>query len=78
MYPEFLPWFYNYKGRIELIANAEEVGPDLYRVAYKLWQVVEEGPRKGEEYVAAYLDLHCTLEQLEADLALMKKKLGKE
>lgn len=78
LYPEFLPWFYNYKGRIELIANAEEVGPDLYRVAYKLWQVVEEGPRKGEEYVAAYLDLNCTLEQLEADLALMKKKLGKE
>ncbi|MGQ9623172.1 MAG: PKD domain-containing protein [Candidatus Caldatribacteriaceae bacterium] len=78
LYPEYLPWFYNYKGRIELVANAEEVGLNLYRVAYKLWQIIEEGPRKGEEYVAAYLDLNFTLEQLEADLALMKEKLGKE
>lgn len=60
------------------MANTQEVGPNLYRVAYKLWQVIEDGPRKGEEYVAAYLDLNFSLEELEADLAGMKEKLEKE
>ena len=77
IYPGYLSWFHK-NGRIELIANAEEVGPNQYRVAYKLWQIIEDGPRKGEEYEAVSLDLNFNLGQLEADLAIMKKNLGME
>jgi hypothetical protein len=77
LYPQSLRNFHKF-GRIEVIANAEEVGPDQYRVAYKLWQIIEDGPRKGEEYEAVSLDLIFNLGQLEADLAIMRKNLGIE
>lgn len=81
IYPSYISWFYEHDGvpgRVEIIANAEEVGPDLYRLAYKFWQIIEDGPRKGEEYVAASLDLNFSLGELEAQLEDMKKKLGIE
>ena len=77
LYPQSLRAFHKF-GRVEVIANAEEVGPDLYRVAYKLWQIIEDGPRKGEEVEAVSLDLNFNLGQLEADLVIMKKNLGIE
>jgi len=77
LYPRYLSWFHQF-GRVELIANAEEIGPDLYRCAYKLWQVIEDGPRKGEEYVALDFERNLSLGQLEADLVIMKKNLGIE
>lgn len=81
LYPRYVSWFYEHDGvpgRVEIIANAEEVGPDLYRVAYKFWQIIKDGPRKGEEYVGASFDLNFSLGELEASLENMKRKLGIE
>ncbi len=81
LYPRYVSWFYEHDGvpgRVEIIANAEEVGPDLYRVAYKFWQIVKDGPRKGEEYVGASLDLNFSLKEIESDLRIIKKNLGIE
>ncbi|MEI6157655.1 MAG: PKD domain-containing protein, partial [Atribacterota bacterium] len=77
LYPQSLRAFHKF-GRVEVIANADEVGSDQYHVAYKLWQIIEDGPRKGEEYEAVSLDLIFNLGQLEADLPIMRKNLGIE
>jgi hypothetical protein len=81
LYPVYLKWYYRDTRspfRIELLANAEEVAENTYRVAYRLWQVIDSGPRQGEEYVATLLDRLFTLQELEADLTGMKKSLGQE
>ncbi|MDI3530601.1 MAG: peptide/nickel transport system substrate-binding protein [Candidatus Atribacteria bacterium] len=77
VYPAYLRWWHHEPPlpRIELLANAEPVGDGKYRLAYRLWRVVEDGPHKGEEYVALDYEIAQTLEEIKDILKYMKEKL---
>jgi uncharacterized Zn-binding protein involved in type VI secretion len=76
LYPGYLTAFYKTSEWVEVIANAAEIGPDKYRCAYIAWGRIKDGPRKGEPAKDAALDLTFTLQQLQGQIAGMKKLLG--
>jgi uncharacterized Zn-binding protein involved in type VI secretion len=76
LYPSYLAAFHKTSERLEVIANAAEAGPDTYRCAYIAWGRIKDGPRKGEPAKDASLDLTFSLQQLEGQLAEMRKLLG--
>jgi hypothetical protein len=77
VYPAYLKWWHHEPPppRIEILANAEPVGDGKYRLAYRLWRTVEDGPHKGEEYVSLDYEVVQTLEEIEALLKYMQEKL---
>ncbi|MCX7730663.1 MAG: hypothetical protein N2205_05560 [Candidatus Caldatribacterium sp.] len=80
LYPEYLRWYYRStpSSRVEILANAEATGDGKYRLAYRLWQTIQDGPRKGEEVVAVSFEAIRTLGELESSLKSMRESLGKK
>ncbi|MGC8778270.1 MAG: hypothetical protein ACP5Q4_06285 [Candidatus Caldatribacteriaceae bacterium] len=54
------------------------MGENQYRLAYKLWQVVREGPEKGKEYVGVSFEAIRTLEEIKSAVVRFKEERGQE
>ncbi|MEN3185795.1 MAG: hypothetical protein ABDK92_04045 [Atribacterota bacterium] len=80
LYPDYLKWFYRTTpfSRVELIVNAEATKEGKYRLAYRLWQTIQDGLRKGEEFVAVSFEAIRTTEELQVSLESMKESLQKQ
>jgi hypothetical protein len=73
VYPVFLKTFHS-GSRVEVLASAEKRG-DQYFSAHKVYCIVQDGPRKGEEYCCASFERLHTLAQLQAAAAEMRRYL---
>jgi len=63
--------------RFEIIANASKVKPGEYRVNYKTYCVIEQGPDKGKDHACFENDSVLNLGQIRAAVAEMTKRLGR-
>jgi len=77
IYPEYLKAFHKGK-RVEVIANAVKMGDKQYRCANKIYDIIKDGPRKGEEYCCSSFDNIVPLYNLSGGLPEMKKFLGRK
>ena len=76
IYPAYLRAFHKGK-RVEVIANAVKMGDNQYRCANKIYDIIKDGPRKGEEYCCSSFDNIVPLYNLSSGLPEMKKSLGR-
>jgi hypothetical protein len=63
--------------KIEIIANAEKIKPDGYKVNYKTYCIIEQGPDKGKDYACFEYDSVLDMGQIRSAVADMKKRLNK-
>ena len=63
--------------KIEIIANAEKIKPDGFKVNYKTYCIIEQGPDKGKDYACFEYDSVLDMGQIRAAVADMKKRLNK-
>lgn len=77
VYPAYLQAFHKGK-RVQMIANAVKVGTDRYRCANKVFDIIRDGPRKGEVYCCSSFDRIVPLSNLRQGLAQMKQFLGRK
>ena len=73
IYPVYLRTFHS-GSRVEILASAEKRG-DQYFSAHKVYCIIKDGPRKGEEYCCASFERLHTLAQLKAAAAEMQRYL---
>jgi len=73
VYPTYLKAFHS-GSRVEILASAEKRG-DQYFSAHKVYCIIKDGPRKGEEYCCASFERLHTLSQLKAAAAEMQRYL---
>jgi hypothetical protein len=76
IYPAYLSAFHKGK-RVVVIANAVKMGDNKYRCANKIYDIIKDGPRKGEEYCCSSFDNIVSLDNLSGGLPAMKKFLGR-
>ena len=63
--------------RFEIIANAVKVTPGEYRVNYKTYCIIEQGPDKGKDHACFENDSVLNLGQIKAAVGEMRKRLGR-
>jgi hypothetical protein len=63
--------------KIEIIANAEKIKPDGYKVNYKTYCIIEQGPDKGKDYACFEYESVLDMGQIRSAVADMKKRLNK-
>lgn len=71
IYPVYLNTFHR-GNRIELLASADKREKGYFS-AHKVYCIIKEGPRKGEEYCCASFERYYTLSQLQAATREMQK-----
>jgi hypothetical protein len=74
LYPAYLQKYYSGRS-IEMRANATPSGSE-YLCSYIAWDIIKDGPRKGERYKAADFTRLFTLSDLKGLIPGMKKLLG--
>jgi hypothetical protein len=77
IYPAYLRAFHKGK-RVEVIANAVKMDDNKYRCANKIYDIIKDGPRQGEEYCCSSFDNIVPLYNLSGGLPEMKKFLGQK
>jgi hypothetical protein len=63
--------------KIEIIANAEKVPAGGYKVNYKTYCIIEQGPDKGKDHACFEYDAVLDPGQIRTAVADMKKRLNK-
>jgi hypothetical protein len=65
-----------FPSRIDLIANATPIGNGSYRVAWKTYCLIEEGPDAGKDYPCFENDNALNMGQISQAVREIKSRLG--
>jgi hypothetical protein len=63
--------------RIEIIANADKIRPGEYKVNYRTYCLIEQGPDKGKDHACFEYDAVLDMGQIKTAVADMRRKLNK-
>ena len=63
--------------RFEIISNAVKVKPGEYRVNYKTYCIIEQGPDKGKDHACFENDSVLNLGQIKSAVGEMRRRLGR-
>jgi len=64
------PW----QTKVEILSNAEQAKPGQYKVNYRFYCLVEQGPDKGKEYVCSEFEGMFDLEQVKSAVLAMRAR----